>query len=404
MPADADRLIVAQPDFLAGLDHLLATTPVPVLRHVLQLQVMRTFAPYLDTGTVMLANDFESGVLRGVPEQRPRWKRGLTVLESAYGEALGRLYVARHFPPEARSGVQDLVDHLVEAYADSIHQLDWLEPATRDEALAKLKLIRTKLGYPVRWRDYSGCTVQSGDLLGNVLRAYRCELQRRNARLHAPVDRDEWVMTPQTVNAYYEPTLNEIVFPAAQLQPPYFDAGADAAANYGNIGFVIGHELSHAFDDEGSQFDGSGNLRDWWTRADHARFAARTDALVAQYDAIAPLPDARVNGRLTLGENIADTVGLTIAWKAYQASLHGVDAPVINGLTGPQRFFISYAQSWLGVTREAELRQRLKTDPHAPLAVRTNQTVRNQDAFFAAFGVQPGDPMWLAPDQRVHLW
>ncbi len=404
VPTDPGTLIVAQPDFIVGLDRLLAHTPLSVIRNALRVQVLRSAAPWLDADTVALSYAFEAGVLRGVPQQQPRWKRGLNLLEATYGEALGRLYVERHFPPQAKAGVQAVVDHLITAYADSIAQLDWLAPATRTEALSKLRQIRPKLGYPVRWRDYSACQVKPGDLFGNVQRAGRCDMQRRNARLREPVDRDEWQMTPQTVNAYYEPTLNEIVFPAAQLQVPYFDVAADDAANYGNIGFVIGHELSHAFDDQGSQFDGQGNLRDWWTPADHRQFVTRTAALVAQYDALIPLPGSHVNGQLTLGENIADNVGLTIAWKAWQASLQGHEAPVIDGLTGAQRFFISYAQSWLGEVREEEERQRLKTDPHAPLAVRTNQTVRNQDAFYEAFGVQPGDPMWLPPAQRVHLW
>ncbi len=404
LPADPGTVVVGQPGFLQGLDRLLTSTPLPVLRNALRVQVMRAAAPFLDQDLAARSVAFESGVLRGIPEERPRWKRALALVEQSMGEALGKRYVAAHFPATARLAIQDLVDHLVLAYRDSIQQLDWLEPATRAAALDKLTHIRAKLGYPDQWRDYRALQLVPGDLFGNVQRARAFETLRENHRLREPVDRMEWDMTPQTVNAYYNPTQNEIVFPAAQLQAPYFDAQADAASNYGNIGFVIGHELSHAFDDEGSQFDAQGNLRDWWTAADHARFSQRTAAMVAQYGALDGVPGIKVNGALTLGENIADNVGLTIAWRAYQASLAGHEAPVIGGLTGAQRFFIAYAQSWMGKEREEERVKHLKSDPHAPLDLRTNQTVRNQDAFHAAFGTQPGDQEWLAPADRVRLW
>jgi predicted metalloendopeptidase len=404
LPADPGTVIVGQPDYQRKLDHILASTPLHVLKTWLRWQVLRAYAPLLDEDTARRQFAFESGVLSGIPEQRPRWKRGLAVVEGAIGEGLGQLYVERHFPPESKARIQDLVSHLIAAYASSIDQLDWLGPQTREAAHAKLAQIHSKLGYPEHWRDYGGLQFTPGDLVGNVQRAQLFEARRHLDRLGKPVDRDEWAMTPQTVNAYYEPTLNEIVFPAAQLQAPYFDAAAEDAANYGDIGFIIGHELSHAFDDEGSQFDGQGNLRDWWTAEDHEHFRQRTAALVEQYSAVTPVRGVHVNGELTLGENIADNAGLTIAWKAYVASLQGREAPVIDGLTAPQRFYISYAQSWLGKQREADLVRQIKTDPHAPLDVRTNLAIRNQDAFHAAFGTEPGDPLWLAPAQRVRLW
>ena len=404
LPLDPGTLVIGQPSYVHAVDHLLQVTPLPVVKTWLRWQVLRAYAPYLDARMAQRHFDFESGSLLGTPEQRPRWKRGLSVVEEAMGDALGRLYVERYFPPSAKAHIQNVVDHLIAAYADSIDHLEWLDPETRAEAKAKLAKIHPKLGYPEHWRDYTGLTLVPGDLLGNVQRARQFEARRNTAKFGHPVDRDEWDMTPQTVNAYYNPSLNEIVFPAAQLQAPYFDAEADDAANYGDIGFVIGHELSHAFDDEGSQFDGDGNLRDWWTPADHARFAERTRALVAQYDAVVPVPGLHVNGALTLGENIADNAGLTIAWKAYLASLQGRAPPVVDGLSAAQRFYISYAQSWMGKAREAELVRDLKSDPHAPVEVRTNLAVRNQDAFHLAFGTRAGDPLWLAPTARVHLW
>jgi hypothetical protein len=297
-----------------------------------------------------------------------------------------------------------MVDHLTAAYGESVDHLDWLSAETKQAAHKKLNHINAKLAYPNTWRDYSNLELIAGNVPENFARAMAFETARNNAKLGHPVDRDEWMMTPQTVNAYYNPTLNEIVFPAAQLQEPYFDEKADDAANYGNIGFIIGHELSHAFDDQGAQFDEIGNLRDWWTTEDHAAFSQKTAAIVAQYNTVEPLPKVFVNGALTLGENIADNAGLTIAWKAYQASLEGKPSPVINEMTGAQRFYVSYAQSWMGKMREEDLLRLLKTDPHAPMEVRTNMAVRNQDAFHEAFGTQPGDPLWLPPDQRVRLW
>ncbi len=404
LPADPGAFIIAQPSYLIKLNGLIKKTPLSVWKTWLSWQVLRAYAPMLDKDLTQRQFAFESGKLRGVPEQKPRWKRALQLIEATMGEGLGQLYVDAYFPPTSKEKIQNVVNHLVAAYGESIDHLDWLGPETKQEAHKKLNKINAKLGYPNTWRDYSKLEFIEGNVPLNFARAMAFESARNNAKFGQVVDRDEWMMTPQTVNAYYNPTLNEIVFPAAQLQEPYFDEKADDAANYGNIGFIIGHELSHAFDDQGAQFDEIGNLRDWWTQEDHAAFSKKTAAIVAQYNAVEPLPKVFVNGELTLGENIADNAGLTIAWKAYQASLDGKPAPVINGMTGAQRFYVSYAQSWMGKLREADLVRLLKTDPHAPMEVRTNMAVRNQDAYHEAFGTQQGDALWLAPDQRVRLW
>jgi len=300
--------------------------------------------------------------------------------------------------------VLSLVNNLIATFRTDIDSLDWMGPATKREAQAKLSKLAVHIGYPDKWRDYSSLTIVRGDLLGDVVRARVFEYHRQIAKLGKPIDRDEWTMSPPTVNAYYDPTMNEIVFPAAILQPPYFDANADDAANYGAIGGVIGHEISHAFDDEGSQFDSDGNLRDWWTKEDHRRFAAKAAALVTQYDASEPVPGYHVNGKLTLGENIADNSGLAIAYKAYRLSLGGREPPVIDGLTGDQRFFIAYAQSWRAKRREPSEIALLKSDPHAPESVRGGLPVMNQPAFYAAFNVKPGDKMYRAPGDRVLMW
>lgn len=404
LPADPGALIIAQPSYLIKLNGLIKKTPLSVWKTWLSWQVLRAYAPMLDKDLAQRQFAFESGILRGVPEQKPRWKRALQFIEATMGEGLGHLYVDAYFPPTSKEKIQNVVNHLVAAYGESIDHLDWLGPETKQEAHKKLNKINAKLGYPNTWRDYSKLELIEGNVPLNFARAMAFESARNNAKFGQVVDRDEWMMTPQTVNAYYNPTLNEIVFPAAQLQEPYFDEKADDAANFGNIGFIIGHELSHAFDDQGAQFDEIGNLRDWWTQEDHAAFSKKTSAIVAQYNTVEPLPKVFVNGALTLGENIADNAGLTIAWRAYQASLEGKPSPVINGMTGAQRFYVSYAQSWMGKMREEDLLRLLKTDPHAPMEVRTNMAVRNQDAFHEAFGTQPGDPLWLAPDQRVRLW
>jgi predicted metalloendopeptidase len=335
---------------------------------------------------------------------RPRWKRGVAVVEGALGESVGKLYVARHFPVERKARMEVLVANLLATYKQSIATLDWMSPATKQQAQVKLAKFTTKIGYPEQWRDYSALAVKPDDLVGNVMRAYEFEYQRELNKLGQPIDRAEWGMTPQTVNAYYNPELNEIVFPASILQPPFFDASADDAVNYGAIGAVIGHEISHGFDDQGAQYDGDGNLRDWWTADDHKNFAAKTSQLVQQYNGYSPLAGHHVNGELTLGENIADNSGVAIAFKAYQMSLSGKKAPVIDGYTGEQRFYIGFAQVWRMKMREAQQLMLLKVDPHSPGQFRANGTMRNQPGFYRAFDVKQGDKMYLPPQERVLMW
>ena len=324
--------------------------------------------------------DFYGRTLSGVPQMRERWKRGVGLVEEALGEAVGQLYVERHFPPHAKERMVDLVDNLVEAFRRSLSQVPWMGDDTRREALAKLGQFTPKIGYPDRWRDYSALEVVPGDLLGNVRRAVAFEVDRQLAKLGGPVDRDEWFMTPQTVNAYYNPGLNEIVFPAAILQPPFFDVDADDAVNYGGIGAVIGHEVGHGFDDQGSQFDGTGTLRNWWTDEDRAAFQARADALIAQFDQLETrdAPGHKVNGALTVGENIGDLGGLTIGYSAYRISLGDEPAPELDGHTGEQRFFLGWAQVWRGLSRREEAERLLALDPHSPMDLRAN-AARNLD-------------------------
>jgi putative endopeptidase len=320
------------------------------------------------------------------------------------GEALGQLYVAEHFPPEAKQRMLTLVNNLLGSFGDSIDGLSWMSPETKTRARKKLSTYLVKIGYPEKWRDYSKLQVLSGDALGNSLRAARFEWARQTAKANKPVDKTEWGMTPQTVNAYYNPFANEIVFPAAILQPPFFDLKADDAVNYGAIGAVIGHEISHGFDDQGSQFDFDGALRNWWTEADRAAFKKLGDALVAQYEAYEPLPGKRINGRLTLGENIADLSGLQIAYKAYQKSLGGKPSPVIDGMTGEQRFFYGWAQAWRSKSRENRLLQRLTTDSHSPAEFRANGGVINHDGFHNSFVTKPGDKLHKPTGERIRIW
>ncbi|HUN28103.1 MAG TPA: M13 family metallopeptidase [Steroidobacteraceae bacterium] len=399
-----DYLIVREPSYLTGFDHVLASTPLAVWKSYLRWQLLNSFAPLLPRAFVEEDFAFYGTALLGTPQNEARWKRGVELVEAAMGEGLGELYVARYFPPQYKARMQALVAHLLAAYRNDIAALDWMGPATKQQALAKLARLQPKIGYPNRWRDYAKLTIVRGDLVGDMIQARLFEYDRQIGKLGKPIDHEEWEMTPQTVNAYYRPDLNEIVFPAAILQPPFFDPRVDDAANYGAIGAVIGHEMSHGFDDQGSQFDAEGNLRDWWTREDHERFAAKTAALVAQYDAAQPLPGYHVNGRLTLGENIADNSGLAIAYKAYHLALDGRPAPVIEGFTGDQRFYLSFAQLWRGKMREPELILMLKTNHHSPPEVRGTLPLKNQPAFFAAFDVKPGDRMYLAPAGRVLIW
>jgi putative endopeptidase len=400
-----DEVVVRQPDAVTTAARLLGEVPLADWRAWLVFHHVRASSPYLSSRFVDTNFAFYGTRLSGIPELRERWKRGVAVLEGGLGEAVGQLYVARHFPPEHKAHMQRLVGWLVEAYRVDIEALDWMSPETRQRALDKLDRFTPKIGYPDRWRDYSALTIDRDDLLGNVRRADAFETDRNLAKLGGPIDRDEWHMTPQTVNAYYNPGMNEIVFPAAILRWPFFDPEADDAVNFGGIGAVIGHEIGHGFDDQGSRYDGDGNLSDWWTDDDRKGFDARAQALIAQYDRFEPeaLPGQHVNGALTVGENIGDLGGITIAHKAYRLSLDGTAAPEIDGLSGSQRVFLGWAQVWRMVVRPEEQVRRLAIDPHSPPEFRAN-VVRNLDEFVEAFEVDEGDGMWLAEDERVRIW
>ena len=397
-------VIVGQPSFIKGYNKVLADTSLDTWKAYFQWQAIHATAPYLSKAYVDENFAFYGTVLSGVTEMRPRWKRGVTTTEGALGESIGKLYVEQYFPAERKARMEELVHNLLATYKTSIDTLDWMSPVTKKQAQAKLAKFTTKIAYPNHWRDYSKLTVSKDDLVGNVLRSNEFDYEKDLNKLGKPIDREEWGMTPQTVNAYYNPEMNEIVFPASILQPPFFDANADDAVNYGAIGAVIGHEISHGFDDQGAQYDGDGNLRDWWTKEDHKNFAAKTKMLVDQYNQFSPLPGYHVNGELTLGENIADNSGVAIAYKAYKLSLHGQPAPVIDGLTGDQRFYMGFAQVWRMKMREPQQIVQIKTDPHSPGQFRANGTLRNQPGFYEAFDVKPGDKMYLAPQDRVIMW
>jgi putative endopeptidase len=401
-----DELVVREPSFVTGLASALRDENLQAWRDWLAWQVIRSNAAYLSSDFVQANFDFYGKTLTGTPELRARWKRGVSLVEGALGEAVGRIYVERHFPGAAKTAMDTLVANLVEAYRQSITELDWMGPDTRERALDKLSKFTPKIGYPVKWRDYSALQVDASDLIGNVRATNEFEFQRELGKIGKPLDRDEWFMTPQTINAYYNPGFNEIVFPAAILQFPFFDENRDAAANYGAIGAVIGHEIGHGFDDQGSKYDGDGRLTDWWTPADRAAFEERTGSLIAQYNALAPqqVPDTFVNGALTIGENIGDLGGLSIAWKAYLISLDGAEPPVIDGLTGAQRFFLSWAQAWQLKARDEEVKRLIAIDPHSPNEFRCNQIVRNIDEFYETFGVTETDSLWLDPKDRVTIW
>jgi predicted metalloendopeptidase len=399
-----DYVIVAQPTYLQGMNDVLAKTDLETVKAYFEWQLLRAYSDYLSKDFVDADFAFFGTVLTGVTENRPRWKIGVSTVEGSIGEALGREYVQAYFPAEKKARMQELVKNILAAYKESIDTLDWMSPATKKEAQAKLAKFTPKIAYPDKWRDYTALTVKPDDLVGNIMRARTFAYNRNKNKLGRPIDRSEWGMTPQTVNAYYNSSMNEIVFPASILQKPFFDANADDAVNYGGIGAVIGHEISHGFDDKGSQSDGDGNLREWWTVEDRAKFKAKTDMLVAQYGSHSPLPGYPVNGELTLGENIGDNSGLAIAYKAYKISLHGKPAPVIDGLTGDQRFFMGWAQVWRVKMREAQQIVQVKTDPHSPGQFRANVTMMNQPAFYEAFGVKERDKMYLAPKDRVTIW
>lgn len=395
---------VNQLSYFQSLDPVIDRTPLNVWKAYFKWNLISSFAPYLNKAFVDESFAFYCKTLRDVAEQEVRWKRGVQTVNGVLGDGLGKIYVEKHFSADKKQRMDALVQNLIQAYDQSISQLDWMSPETKVQAKKKLSSLSIKVGYPKKWRDYSALDIKDGDLIGNVIRASEFEHQDDVDKLGKPVDRDEWFMTPQTVNAYYNPSSNEIVFPAAILQPPFFNIDADDAVNYGGIGSVIGHEISHGFDDQGSQFDELGNMRNWWTAQDHKRFKAKTQALVAQYNAYEPIAGYHVNGELTLGENIADNSGLSIAYKAYQISLAGKSAPVIDGRTGEQRFYMGWAQVWRAKTREAQAIVYLKTDPHSPDKVRANGALVNQAPFYDAFKIKEGDKMYLAPEKRVRIW
>jgi putative endopeptidase len=402
--ADARRVIVSENTALPKIAAIYAETPVPTLKAWAAFHVIDAAAPYLSAPFETSRFEFRGRLLQGQKVDRERWKRAVEFIDRGMGEALGRVYVAKYFPPEAKAKIDALVAEMRVALNQRIDRLDWMSPATKAKAHAKLARFTVKVAYPDKWRDYAPVEVSSDDLVGDQRAFLAFEWNRQVRRLYEPVDRTEWGMTPQTVNAYYDPTMNEIVFPAAILAPPYFDPGADAAANYGGIGAVIGHEMTHGFDDEGRKFDGTGRLADWWTAEDAARFDAEAKKLNAQYDSYSPYPGAHVKGDQTTGENIADLGGILIALDAYHNSLHGQPAPVIDGLTGDQRFFLAYAQSWRDKRREDAVRQMLVGDVHSPEVYRVNGVVRNVDGWYASFAVKPGQGLYLPPEDRVRIW
>ena len=406
-PEGVAELVVRQPDYLTAFARLWGSADLEDWKRWARWRLICARASMLNDALVAADFDFYGRLLTGTEEIRDRWKRGVSLVQGLMGDSVGKLYVQRHFPPGAKARIDTLVDNLQQAYRISISDLDWMTPATRERALTKLDKFTAKVGYPAKWRDYSTLVIDRADLYGNYQRGSAVSSDRELAKLGGPVDRDEWFMTPQTVNAYYNPGMNEIVFPAAILQPPFFDAEADDAANYGGIGAVIGHEIGHGFDDQGAKYDGDGNLVDWWTDDDRTEFGARTKALIEQYEAFTPrglAGDHHVNGAFTVGENIGDLGGLSIALLAYQLSLNGQPAPVIDGLTGVQRVFFGWAQVWRTKSRDAEAVRRLAVDPHSPPEFRCNGVIRNLDAFYEAFEVAKDDALFLEPQRRVRIW
>jgi putative endopeptidase len=401
---DRQEFNVVEPDAVEKLGKLFTTVPVPVWQSYLEVHYLDSFAAVLPKPFDAEAFDFYGRKLNGQQEQRERWKRAVSAVSGELGEAVGQLYVKEYFPPAAKAQALELVENLRKAYSSHFQNVAWMTPETRKVAQGKLTTFRPKIAYPDKWRDYSSLEVRGTDAFGNQVRAEVFEWQRELKRVDQPTDRDEWGMTPQTINAYYNPTFNEIVFPAAILQPPFFDPKADAAVNYGAIGGVIGHEMGHGFDDQGAKSDAKGVLRTWWLPEDTVAFKQLVDKLAAQYDTYEALPGLHVNGRLTLGENIGDLSGMTMAYEAYRLSLHGKQPPVLNGLSGDQRFFLAWAQAWRGLIRDEKLRNQITTDPHSPSQFRVNGVLRNVDAWYSAFHVKPGDKLYLPRDQRVHIW
>jgi len=406
-----EEVNVTTPSYFTEFEKVASTVDLDTWKQYAQFRLLDAAADYLPKDFVDASFELHEKTISGIPQQKPRWKKAVDATSGAgagdfgvLGEPLGQLYVRKHFPPEARKRMDELVANLMKAYEQSIHDLKWMTKETKVRALEKLSKITPKIGYPDEWRDYSSLEIKADDLLGNISRSRRFEHFRQINRLKKPVDRKEWGMTPQTVNAYYNPSLNEIVFPAAILQPPFFDATAEDAVNYGGIGAVIGHEISHGFDDEGSKYDGDGNLKNWWTDEDKKAFEELTTKLVAQYEGYEPLPGRKLNGKLTLGENIADLSGMAIAYKAYRLSLKGEAGPVLDGYTSSQRFFLGWSQIWRRKYRDDEMARRLLIDPHSPSAYRANGPVTNLDAFYEAFDVKPGDKLFKPAEQRIQIW
>ena len=401
-----DSVIVQQPSFFEGLGTILANFDVDAWKAWLKWHIISGAAPYLSDEFTNENFAFFGKTLSGTPELRERWKRAVSMIEGSLGEAVGKVYVQKYFPAEAKARMEKLVANLIEAYRISINELEWMSPETKVKALEKLGKFRPKIGYPDKWRDYSALQTTPDDLYGNVGRVVKFQRDHELSKIGKPVDRDEWFMAPQTVNAYYNPVMNEIVFPAAILQPPFFGLDHDDAVNYGAIGAVIGHEIGHGFDDQGSKYDGDGALNNWWTDADRAAFEERTKALIAQYDALIPeeAPDVNVNGALTIGENIGDLGGLAIAFKAYQISLGAKPSPVIDGMSGEKRLMLSWAQVWRAKVRPEEMRRRIATDPHSPAEFRCNQILKNFTPFYQEFGVTEKDALWLEEQARVQIW
>lgn len=397
--------MVAQPSAIADMSKLLDSVPLSTWKDYLAFHFISGNANFLPKAFDQASFQFYNKTLNGQPEQRARWKRGIGLLNGSMGEAIGQIYVERHYPPESNAQMQELVSNLTSAFKGRLEKLDWMDDATRKEALAKLAAFEPRVGYPKKWIDYGALEIKRGDLLGNAMRTAKFNEDLAISYLAKPVDRDLWAMTPQTVNAYYHPLLNQITFPAAILQAPYFDPNADAAVNYGAIGAVIGHEIGHGFDDQGRSTDAAGRIRDWWTPETNAKFTAATTKLEAQYNAFEPLPGLNVNGKLTMGENIGDLGGLQMAYEAYQIykAKHG-EPPVIDGFTGDQRFFLAFGQAWRSKQRDDALRTMVLTDPHSPRMYRVNGVLRNFDAWYTAFNVQPGDKMYLKPEDRVRIW
>ena len=400
----ATSLVVRQPSYFVGLAKLVAEVPVEQWQSYFKWHVLEAYAPYLARNVADERFAFTGTVLRGVPENEPSWRQAQQFVDSMMGEAVGKLYVARHFPPENKARVLAMVNNFLATFREGIDELAWMSPATKKEAQAKLALFTPKIGYPDVWRDYTALTTSSTDLIANVRAGRRYAFDRGIAKLGKPVDRGEWGFTPQTVNASYSPLQNAITFPAALLQPPFFDVKAEDAINYGTVGTSIGHEISHGFDDQGSRYDGHGNLRNWWTEEDRAAFTARANGLVQQYSAFSPVPGYHVNGQFTLGENIGDNSGVTIAYKAYRKSLGGKPSPVIDGLTGEQRLYIGWAVKFRTLQREEAAIVQIKSDPHSPGEFRVKGTLANQAGFYEAFDIKPGDKMYRPPEQRVKLW